>query len=66
MSKITISFLLIIVIFVSNLPAMAQKKQIDPIVERSFQMIKQKQYNNAINLLSNAIKNNKNNTKYYI
>ena len=58
-------FLVIIVICVSNLPVMAQQKQTDIIVERSFQMIKQKQYNSAIQLLSNAIKNNKNNTKYF-
>ena len=63
MPKIIIIFILIIAIFVVNLSAMAQNKQVDPIIEKSVQMVNSKQYNSAIILLSNAI-NNKDNTNY--
>lgn len=65
MSKITIGFLLIIVILAAKSPVMAQQDKLTAIADRSIQLINQKQYNNAIQLLTNAIKTNKDNTKLF-
>jgi tetratricopeptide (TPR) repeat protein len=65
MSKINIAFFLTIVIFMTNLPAIAQKNKTDAISDQAIQMLNQKQYNNAIKLLSNGIQTHNNNTFLY-